>query len=141
MLNKQNDRLPLTSAQIGIWFEQQLALDNPIYKAVEYIDIRGPIDVTLLEVTLHQVLSETEAARVRIEVDDEGVWQLIDRSVDWRLPVLDLRNAADPWTRAQDWMRADLSRVIDLQQGPVFSVTVLQLADDHFLLVLSPGFS
>jgi hypothetical protein len=38
-------------------------------------------------------------------------------------------------------MRADLSRVIDLQQGPVFSVTVLQLADDHFLLVLSPGFS
>jgi hypothetical protein len=49
MSNNQNHRLPLTSAQTGIWFAQQLEPLNPIYRTAEYIDIHSQVDLALLE--------------------------------------------------------------------------------------------
>jgi amino acid adenylation domain-containing protein/non-ribosomal peptide synthase protein (TIGR01720 family) len=133
----RNGRLPLTTAQTGMWFAQQLNPRNPIYKIAEYIDIAGPVDLALLEVSLRQAVRDTEALRVHIEADDEAVWQLVDRVVDWPLPVINLRGTADPWTQAHDWMRADLNQPVDLRRAPVFTFTVLQLAANRFLLYLS----
>jgi enterobactin synthetase component F len=133
----RNGRLPLTTAQTGMWFAQQLNLRNPIYKIAEYIDIAGGVDLGLLEVSLRQAVLDTEAIRVHIEADDEVIGQLVDPLVDWPLPVRDLSGTADPWTRAHDWMQADLSRPVDLRRAPVFTFTVLRLAADRCLLHLS----
>src|SRR5262249_1502691 len=137
MSNNQDGRLPLSATQAGMWFAPQLNPHNPIYKAVEYLDIRGPVNVALIEVAVRQAVAETEAFRVRIEADDAGIWQIVDPLVDWPLPVWDFRGAADPWTQAHDWMRADLDQAIDLTRAPLFSFTVLQLAADRFLLHVS----
>ncbi len=138
MSGDQNRRFPLTAAQAGMWFAQELDPQNPIYKAAEYVDIQGRIDLAVVEVAVRQAVADTEAFRVRVEADDEGMlWQVVDRLVDWPLPVMDLRGTADPWAQAQEWMRADLSQPVDLRRAPVFSFTVLQLATDRFLLHLS----
>ncbi|PZS13299.1 MAG: non-ribosomal peptide synthetase, partial [Pseudonocardiales bacterium] len=130
--------MPLTAAQTGIWFAQELDPQNPIYKVAEYVDIQGRVDLVLVEVAVRQAVADTEAFRVRVEVDDEGMlWQVVDRLVDWPLPVMDLRETADPWAQAQEWMQSNLRRPIDLRRAPVFSFTVLRLATDRFLLYLS----
>ncbi len=134
MSNNQDRSLPLTAAQTGMWFAQQLDPSNPSYKAVEYIELRGPVDLKLIEAALRQTVADTDALRLHVQADDEHVWQNVEGFVDWLLPMMDLRDAADPWTRAQEWMRADLSRPFDLTRGPMFTLTVLQLAADHFLL-------
>ncbi len=54
-------QLPLTGAQAGIWFAQQLDPDNPIYNTGEYVEINGAIDVNIFKTALERVL--TEAAR------------------------------------------------------------------------------
>jgi amino acid adenylation domain-containing protein/non-ribosomal peptide synthase protein (TIGR01720 family) len=138
MPGDQSRRLPLTAAQAGMWFAQELDPQNPIYKVAEYVDIQGQVDLAVVEVAMRQAAADTEALLVRVEVDDEGlVWQVVDRWIDWSLPVIDLRGAADPWAHAQEWMRADLSRPVDLRRAPVFTTTVLQLATDRFLLYFS----
>ena len=134
MSSHQSRRLPLTAAQTGIWFAQQLDPRNPIFKAVEYIELRGPVEVKLIEAALRQAVADTEALRIRAHTDNERIWQNVEGLVDWLLPMLDLRDAADPWTRAQEWMWADLNRPFDLSCGPMFTLTVLQLTADHFLL-------
>lgn len=69
--------------------------------------------------TVRQVVADTEAFSVRVEADDAGMLrQVVDRLVDWPLPVMDLRGAADPWAQAQEWMRADLRRPFDLRRAP-----------------------
>ncbi|MGC0327318.1 enterobactin synthetase component F [Streptomyces sp. SAI-170] len=143
-------RVPLTTAQTGMWFAQQLDAGNPIYRAAEYVDIHGPVDLSLLRAALRRAVADTEALRVRFETDDEGeVWQVVDASAQWTLPVVDLRepdgsdgqsphSAPDPWERARRWMWADLRRTgdDDLRHFPLFRFAVLLLPDDHCLLYL-----
>jgi hypothetical protein len=138
MSGNQNRRFPLTAAQAGMWFAQELDPQNPIYQAAEYVDIQSQVDLTLFEVSVRQAVADTEAFLVRVDVDDEGmVWQVVDRAVNWSLPVMNFRGTADPWAQAQEWMRADLSRPVDLRCAPVFRFTVLQLATDRFLFHIS----
>src|SRR5712691_4529399 len=60
------DALPLSTAQLGIWFAQQIAPSSPAYNIGEYIEIHGSIDPLLFEQALRKVVIEVEALRVRI---------------------------------------------------------------------------
>ncbi|MEU7598967.1 hypothetical protein AB0B79_39095, partial [Streptomyces sp. NPDC039022] len=40
---------PLSSAQRGIWFAQQLDPDSPSYHTAEYVEIEGPLDLPAFE--------------------------------------------------------------------------------------------
>ncbi|WP_242578311.1 amino acid adenylation domain-containing protein [Streptomyces sp. MST-110588] len=131
-------RLPLTAAQTGMWFTQALDADNPLYRAAECVDIQGPVDLDLLCAALRRAVEDTETVRVRFEADEEGgVWQRADRSLDWPLQVVDLRDAADPWEAAQEWMRTDLGRPLHIGRSPLFVFAVLRLAADRLVLYLS----
>ncbi|MGP4112117.1 amino acid adenylation domain-containing protein [Streptomyces sp. 4N509B] len=128
-------RLPLTTAQTGVWFSQALDVANPIFRAAEYLEVRGRLDVPTLDAALRQAVAETEAFRTRFEADDDGgVWQVVLPTVDWLLPVVDCRDAADPWAAAHDWMRHDMRVPFDLGRPPLFTFAVLRPADDRTLL-------
>jgi amino acid adenylation domain-containing protein/non-ribosomal peptide synthase protein (TIGR01720 family) len=138
MSGDQGRRFPLTAAQTGMWFGQELDPQSPIYKGVEYVDIQGAVDLAVVEAAVRQAVADTDAFLVRVEVHDQGtLWQVIDRWVDWPWSVLDFRDAADPWAHAQEWMRTELRQTFDLRCAPVFRITMLQLASDRFLLHIS----
>ncbi|MET9297398.1 amino acid adenylation domain-containing protein [Streptomyces sp. NPDC003077] len=138
MSGNRDRRLPLTAAQTGMWFSQQLHAENPIYRAAEYVDIHGRVDPALLEAALRRAVAETETLRVRFETDDEGrAWQVVETPPDWPLPVTDLRGAANPWEEARTWMREELRRPLDAGRPPLFTFRMLRLADDRVVLYLS----
>lgn len=136
-MSGNHDHLPLTTAQTWVWLAQQADPENPIYKAAEYLDIRGRIDLSLLEAAVRRAVADTDAFLVRIEDDGESVRQVVDRSLDWPMPVTDLRDAEDPWAQAQAWMEADLHRTVDLGCAPLFTIAVLRLPADRSLLYIS----
>src|SRR5690349_6661234 len=103
------DGIPLTAAQAGIWFAQQLDPKNPIYNAAEYLEIRGAIDVDVFEQALRRLVREAEALRMRVVEDGEGLWQIADPDPRWTLQRLDLRHEEDPETAAEQWMRETLA--------------------------------
>ncbi|MGW3471554.1 amino acid adenylation domain-containing protein [Saccharopolyspora sp. NPDC000995] len=129
--------LPLTAAQTGVWFAQEFDPGNPIYRAAEALEIDGPVDVALLEVALRQAVDEAEALRARFGDDGRGrIWQAIEPLPDWKLPVVDLRGAADPVVAAEEWMWADLGRPTDLRRSPLFSFALLRTGQQRFTVYL-----
>ncbi|KOU09329.1 amino acid adenylation domain-containing protein [Streptomyces sp. NRRL F-5755] len=136
-------RMPLTVAQTGVWFSQELDTENPIYRAAEYVDIHGPVDLALLDAAVHRAVADIDTVRVRFETDEDGgVWQVPDLADDWPLPVVDLRDPdtagpRDPYARAEEWMWDDLRRPVDLRHSPLFSFAVLRLPDDHCVLYMA----
>jgi enterobactin synthetase component F len=130
-------RLPLTTAQMAMWFSQVLDPSNPLYQAAEVVEIHGPVDLALLDEALRQAVTETESLRARFESDDDGrVWQIVEPLPDWPLPVMDLRDRPDPTASAYEWMRTDLNRQLDLNRSPLFSFAALRTAEERFLLYI-----
>ncbi|MFD3258203.1 amino acid adenylation domain-containing protein [Paenibacillus lentus] len=126
--------LPLTGAQSGIWFAQQLDPDNPIYNTGEYIEIHGPIQYELFEQALRLAVTEAEALHLRFGEDQDGPWQrMADASeTDWNLNFLDVSGEEHPHAIAQAWMKQDMAVPVDLRQGPLFRQALLQIAPDCF---------
>ncbi|MFC7342285.1 amino acid adenylation domain-containing protein [Saccharopolyspora griseoalba] len=109
-------QLPLSAAQAGIWFAQQLDQENPIFNTAERVEIRGAVDPELFADALRRVVREAETLRIRV-VDGEEPGQVVEELDAVELPVLDFSGEADPDARAQDWIRADMRAPVHLTRS------------------------
>lgn len=125
-----SERLPLTSAQYGIWLGQQLDPSSPAYWTAEAVELTGELDAALFETALRQAIDECDALHQCFGSDAEQVWQCAVRT-PWTLA----RHRMDE-QGAHDWMRADLLQVPDLAAGPLFASALLHVGPQRTLWYL-----
>ncbi|WP_158889707.1 non-ribosomal peptide synthetase [Amycolatopsis anabasis] len=127
------NRLPLTAAQLGVWFGQRIDPASPAYNTAEYVDIRGDLDVAAFARAIRETSAEAEIFSVLFGQDENGPWQRTGASVP-PVPVLtDLTGEEDPERAALSLMRAELARVPDLERGPLVTQFLLRIAADRYL--------
>ncbi len=124
--------LPLTTAQRGIWFAQQLDPSNPFYSFGEYIEIHGSLDPILFERALRQVVLETEALCVKIVEGADGPHQVVGTAAEWSMSLIDVSGECDPRAAAETWMKTDLARPVAPTRGPLFAYALFKASPDHF---------
>ncbi|MEU3255996.1 amino acid adenylation domain-containing protein [Streptomyces sp. NPDC006997] len=130
-------RLPLTAAQSGVWAAQRLSPANPRYNCASYLEIHGPVDPGRLRHAVAVALSEADALRVRLDDDGDGPGQtVLSPAAHDPLDVLDLSAAEAPRDAAEAWMRADLSRPVELTAGPLVRHVLIRESADRWLLYL-----
>src|ERR1700730_14502640 len=124
--------LRLSTAQLGIWFAQQLNPSSAAYNIGEYLEIHGSVDAVLFERALRQVVAETEALRVQIIEHAEDPRQLIGRPPSWSMPIIDVSAEVDARAAAESWMQVDLARPIDPTRAPLFGYALFKASDNRF---------
>jgi len=124
---------PLTEAQTGIWFAQQVDPGRSDYNIAWYLEIGGDLDVDRLIAAAGQVVEEAECLHVRFVAQNGEPRQHLDRQPGWTLPVLDVSDEHDPDGAARSWMRADLAQVVDLTRDPLFAHVLFRLGARRFL--------
>ncbi|GHA44802.1 non-ribosomal peptide synthetase [Streptomyces tauricus] len=125
--------LPLTAGQREVWLADRHSPDRrPALRLGEYLEIRGPVEPAPFEAALRQVVSETDALRVRLVPGEDKPVQVLDPDLPWTLSLVDVGDEDDPEAAARAWVHADLARPMDLASGPLFSYALLQLAPDRF---------
>src|SRR5947209_7346506 len=75
--------VPLSGAQLGIWFAQKIDPASPAYNIGEYIEIRGPIDPQLFEHALRLVVAEADSLRIELVETDDGPQQVTGAEPAW----------------------------------------------------------
>ncbi|MFD6450009.1 condensation domain-containing protein, partial [Nocardia sp. NPDC060220] len=126
-----SEYFPLSPAQLGIWYAQHVDPQVPINIA-QYVDLRGRLDVAVLERASADAATDLESGWLRIvEVDGEPM-QTIDPTQDATLIYVDLRGEADPEAAAAAWMRAEYSRPLDIVNDRLVQAAALQLSDDRW---------
>ncbi|MEP9382726.1 amino acid adenylation domain-containing protein [Nocardioides sp. KR10-350] len=118
--------LPLTAAQQGLFFAHQLDPDNPCYTTAEVVELTGPVDEELLTSALAAAYDEFEQLRTVFRLTPDGPQQrVVARGATLR--VVQVGSAAE----AEEWLRADLARPMDLLGEPIDSArtALLRLPD------------
>ncbi|MGB3605229.1 MAG: amino acid adenylation domain-containing protein [Gordonia sp. (in: high G+C Gram-positive bacteria)] len=133
----QREMLPLTAAQHGMWFAESLSPDYSVNIAY-YLSIREDEGVSLRSDLLADCViaacREFESPYTRL-VDIDGIpMQVVDPTMDMPVRRVDFRNAPDPMSAAKSWMNHDYQANVDLLVGPLASIALLRVHDDHTLL-------
>jgi nonribosomal peptide synthetase MxcG len=69
-MNSTQTRLPTTSAQYGIWMGQQMVPDSPSYLTAEAIELRGPLAIEALNLSVTTVLDNCHTLHMRFQMDN-----------------------------------------------------------------------
>ncbi|MFE7743332.1 amino acid adenylation domain-containing protein [Nocardia sp. NPDC057455] len=104
----------LAPAQLGVWYAQLPEPDVPINVA-QYVDVRGELDAALLREVSVEAAREYESVPVRLGESGGVPYQCVDFELAVDIPLIDLRDRADPVTAAHAWTRADASAPVALR--------------------------
>lgn len=125
--------LPLSAAQLGVWYAIKAGAPASAYNIADYTRILGSVDVGLFEAALRQIVSEVEALRLRFFERDGTVGQIVGEPPEWDLSYLDFSRQPDPLRAAEAWMQEEVRQPVNLNQGPLFAFALFKSAANEFL--------
>uniref|UniRef100_UPI001E5C8AFC non-ribosomal peptide synthetase n=1 Tax=Nocardia sp. CNY236 TaxID=1169152 RepID=UPI001E5C8AFC len=125
----------LAPAQLGVWYAQLLDPDVPINVA-QYVDVHGELDIDLLQQVSVEAAREYESVLVRLGESGGVPRQYVDPSLSVDIPLVDMREHADPVAAAHEWMRADASAPVDLLTDRLFAGAALRVGERRYFWYL-----
>ncbi|MEE6268467.1 amino acid adenylation domain-containing protein [Streptomyces diastatochromogenes] len=125
--------LPLTVAQRGVFYAQQLDPGNPAYNTVVVMEIHGPVDGRLLARAVRRAEAESGTFDVEFVELPDGPHQrpVAPGCSTWR--EVDLQGEADPFGAAHALMERDSRTANDLFTDVLSVHVLMRVGDDHYL--------
>jgi amino acid adenylation domain-containing protein len=129
---------PVSYAQQGLWFLDQLEPASPLYNEPLAFEIEGVLDARALEEALAGLVARHDALRTTFPSDGGTPVQRIARFQAAPLHFIDLREMPESDRRAGALELANETawQPFDLAEGPLFRAQLLRMANDKHLLVL-----
>ncbi|HWP45363.1 MAG TPA: condensation domain-containing protein [Blastocatellia bacterium] len=131
--------LPLSFAQEQMWFLNQMAPDDPFYNITVALRFKGELDEGALDESLRRIQARHEILRTCFPVIDAIPYQSVSALPSLRLQVNDLTHL-DPSHRQAEidrLARLQAREPFDLERGPLIRASLLRVARDERVLVLS----
>ncbi|PYS94472.1 MAG: hypothetical protein DMF50_12430, partial [Acidobacteria bacterium] len=131
--------LPLSFAQQRLWFLDQLEPGCAFYNIPAALRLRGALDAEALRRSLNEIVRRHEALRTTFRAAEGEPVQVIAPALELPLPVTDLghlpaeEGEVEARRRAADEARAPF----DLERGPLVRASLLRLAGDEHVLLLT----
>ncbi|HEX6719321.1 MAG TPA: condensation domain-containing protein, partial [Pyrinomonadaceae bacterium] len=131
--------LPLSLAQERLWLFHQLEVDSVAYNAPTSIRLRGNLNQTVFERSINEIVRRHEVLRTHFACVNEEPVQIIVPELTIKLPSIDLRESSQTLSAAKAlrMIIEDLQQPFDLTKGPLWRGSLLQIADDEFILMLT----
>ncbi|AEG01888.1 non-ribosomal peptide synthetase [Methylomonas methanica] len=129
----------LSFAQERLWFVTRLQPDDPFYNMAGVIQIRGPLNVALLEQALNEVIQRHEILRTSFAQIDDEVRQIIHSHGEIDLRQTDLSDLlAEQQHQMLEAIQKDEARqAFDLERLPLIRTMLIKLGYEHFQLSLT----
>jgi amino acid adenylation domain-containing protein len=138
-LGQTDKRIPLSCAQERLWFLEQVRPGGAAYNRPTFFRFTGRLNVAALEQSLDEIFRRHEILRTTFSSIDGDPFQVISSHRTLHLARVDLgalsKTARD--TEAGRLAAEEAERPFDLVRGPLFRVTLLRLAADEHLLLLT----
>jgi FkbH-like protein/FkbM family methyltransferase len=130
---------PLSSYQQRLWVLDQIAPGSPAYNVPAGYRLSGALDTGLLQRCFNAVVRRHDALRTTFALQGGQPVQSIAPALVLPLPVHDLRALPEAEREAQrdKLVLEQAQRPFALAEGPLLRTTLLRLADDEHLLLLT----
>jgi len=129
---------PVSFAQQRLLFLDQFEPGTSAYNLTRVIRVVGPLDSRALTQTLNRLVIRHASLRTRFVVEADDGYQIVDDSVEFQLPVMDISQFPQPDREGEALRLAkELGhKSFDLTLGPLFRSLLIRLGSADHVLVL-----
>ncbi len=133
----RNGTLPLTLGQERLWRIEQIQPGATAHNLRAVWRLRGHLDLTTLERSLHEIVRRHEILRTCFPAVAGQPTQVIASDLTLALPEVDLTGIPQPEQAAEVQRLAAVAaqQPFDLAHGPLLRFQLLRLADDELILI------
>jgi amino acid adenylation domain-containing protein len=137
--NPAANSFPLSFAQQRLWFLDRLQPNTSLYNIPTALHLKFPLNVAALEQSLNEIVRRHETLRTTFAMINSEPVQVIAPPQKSPLRVIDLRifPALGREYEAQRLASEEAQRPFDLERGPLFRSTLLQLDEADYALLLT----
>lgn len=135
---RKTNKFPLSFGQQRLWFLDQLDPGTPLYNNPATVVLKGKVNIPALEKALNEIIQRHEVLRTTFATENEQPIQVINDEMPIKLERIDLRHlpAAEREAAAMNLAKEEAQKPFDLTTGPLFRVTLMQLASQEYLMLL-----
>ena len=135
----RNGHLQLSFAQQRLWFLDQLAPGTTAYNLPMAAQLRGQLNVAVLQRSLNSIVQRHEALRTSFGVVDGQPAQIIAPELTIKLRLVDLRElpAEERELESRHVAKIDGQVPFDLTRAPLVRVCLLLMAEQDHVLILN----
>ena len=127
-------------AQERLWFLSQLAPDNHFYNIPILLDLKGPLNVQVLEQSLNTVVQRHEALRTNFTVEEGKPIQIINSNLNIFIPIIDLRKCSEEEQKVQieKIIAEESQKTFNLEKDALIRVKLIKLdsTEHKFFLIM-----
>jgi nonribosomal peptide synthetase DhbF len=123
--------LPLSAAQLEVWFAYQLSPDDPSYNIGGWVELRGHLDENTFREAVRLTVEEVDICHLRFARGTDGPRQFFDRSSEYSLPSVDLSREEDPESAAMARMQTEMNLPFNLEHEPAFKMALFHLGSER----------
>ena len=134
----KND-VPLSFTQQQFWLLHHLEESNYIYNMVRAFRLEGDLDIPSFERAIQCLIARHSILRTGFKVVNGSPVQVITPHLTFDIPVIDLQNLSETEriSQAQRLLLQERTRAFDLNQSPVWRVTLICLHPQTHLLMFN----
>ncbi|WHT91495.1 amino acid adenylation domain-containing protein [Bacillus cereus] len=125
-------KIPLTSAQRGIWYAQKLQKNNNVFNTAEYVEINGKVNVNFLKDSIKQTILECEALNSNLYERDDELYQTINEKKEIIIDYHDLSGNNDAHNLAINWMKEEMELEINLSNDQLYREMIFRIDDNKY---------
>jgi amino acid adenylation domain-containing protein len=123
----RSDTAPLSFAQERLWFLHQLVPERPVYNVAVLVELAEPVERTLLERALGEVVCRHEVLRTAFTSSGTTPVQVVLAPLPPAVEECDLGACGEPETRLGEVARTAARRLFDLESGQVLRAVLVRL--------------
>jgi len=130
--------VPLSYPQQRLWFFNQLAPGSFTYNLFSAYRLKGELNITALEQSFNEIIKRHEILRTVFTLADGNPVQVVLPYLAIKIPIIDLRapvSEEERWIGARRMFTEEARRPFDLATGPLIRISLLQLANDEYVLL------
>jgi len=130
---------PTSFAQQRLWFLHQLEPNSPVYNLPYGLRIGGNLKLEALQQAFEAIVNRHEILRTTFTTVDGNPMQIIAKSRAVVIPVVNLSewSEVDRAAQVQRLITKEAEYPFDLAHGSLLRVTLIQLGDKEYLLLLT----
>ncbi|AMO93273.1 D-alanine--poly(phosphoribitol) ligase, subunit 1 [Collimonas fungivorans] len=137
MPRARGTRVPLSFAQLRLWFLDQYAPGTGVYNIPTAWRIKGPLDFVTLERSLNEIIRRHEALRTTFNSEAGDAEQVIASEGRIELTMVDLSHGENASDRPDLLINSEAKQSFDLARGPLIRASLFRLTEQEHIFLLT----